>query len=335
MGVNSKQKPMTNNAVKSIGEHLKKEREAKGISLQEIANSTNISPRFLEAIEREEFEVLPGEIFVKGFMKNYAAYIGLDAAEISKEYQKRFEAPESQQASENIVKQESITPFDINHEKKFVNIWPAVIGLLALAGLGYYLRDTIINEKQSVIPEKRQSEAIVAEKKKVVSETQDKPPEQTMEVEKSDALPKEKPVETEVANASGPATDQAATEESLKPPKVLASPLPPSDAGQISPEQVEPESGREGPGSVTEKGLDMKLSATSDAWMLIKRDNSVDRKDFILRAGETIVMKADEKFTITTGNASGVKIIVNGKNVAWPDEGKVIHNFILMSPREE
>ena len=59
------------------------ERRAKtGISLKEIAESTRISIRFLEAIEREDFDVVPGGIFLRSYLKQYAAAIGCNAGEL-------------------------------------------------------------------------------------------------------------------------------------------------------------------------------------------------------------------------------------------------------------
>ena len=63
----------------SFGETLRQERELRGISLREIADATNISRRFLEAIENDCVEILPGGIFRHAFVRQYASYLGLDA----------------------------------------------------------------------------------------------------------------------------------------------------------------------------------------------------------------------------------------------------------------
>jgi cytoskeleton protein RodZ len=62
----------------SFGERLKREREMRGVSLEEIAESTKIGKRNLLALETEEFNKLPGGIFNKGFVRAYAKYLGLD-----------------------------------------------------------------------------------------------------------------------------------------------------------------------------------------------------------------------------------------------------------------
>jgi cytoskeletal protein RodZ len=61
-----------------LGEFLRRERELRHISLDDIAERTKISRRYLEAIEEGQYERLPGETFVRGFIRSYAQTIGLD-----------------------------------------------------------------------------------------------------------------------------------------------------------------------------------------------------------------------------------------------------------------
>jgi cytoskeleton protein RodZ len=64
--------------VESIGARLKREREQRKITLDEIAVSTKIGTRFLAAIEDDRFDQLPGGIFNKGFIRAYARHLGMD-----------------------------------------------------------------------------------------------------------------------------------------------------------------------------------------------------------------------------------------------------------------
>jgi cytoskeletal protein RodZ len=64
--------------VSSFGEELKRERELREISLREISEATKINLRYLDALERNDFERLPGGVFNKGFVRAYAEYIGVD-----------------------------------------------------------------------------------------------------------------------------------------------------------------------------------------------------------------------------------------------------------------
>ncbi|HVA17328.1 MAG TPA: RodZ domain-containing protein [Candidatus Dormibacteraeota bacterium] len=69
-----------------FGEHLKREREMRGVSLEEISAATRISVRFLEALENEQWERLPGGIFNRGFIRSVARFLGLDEENLVAEY---------------------------------------------------------------------------------------------------------------------------------------------------------------------------------------------------------------------------------------------------------
>jgi cytoskeleton protein RodZ len=62
----------------NFGETLKRERELRKISLREVSEATKIGLRYLEAMEENRFEQLPGGLFNKGFIRAYAKFIGLD-----------------------------------------------------------------------------------------------------------------------------------------------------------------------------------------------------------------------------------------------------------------
>jgi cytoskeleton protein RodZ len=70
----------------SFGEDLRREREIRGISIREIADATKISKRFLEAIERNDHKTLPAPVFTRGFVREYARYVGLNAEEMVNRY---------------------------------------------------------------------------------------------------------------------------------------------------------------------------------------------------------------------------------------------------------
>lgn len=69
-----------------FGEHLKRERELRGVTLEEVAAATRISPRFLEALENEQWDRLPGGAFNRGFIRSVARYLGLDEENMVAEY---------------------------------------------------------------------------------------------------------------------------------------------------------------------------------------------------------------------------------------------------------
>ena len=62
--------------------NLAKIRERRGISLQQISDATKISVRFLQAIESEEFEQLPGGIFSTSYIRQYAQHVGMEESAV-------------------------------------------------------------------------------------------------------------------------------------------------------------------------------------------------------------------------------------------------------------
>src|SRR5262249_37718635 len=74
-----------------FGANFKKARESKGISLDRVAAETRISTRFLLAIENEEFHLLPGGIFNRGFVRAYAERVGLDPDQAIANYERLTE----------------------------------------------------------------------------------------------------------------------------------------------------------------------------------------------------------------------------------------------------
>ena len=69
-----------------FGGWLRRQRELRQVSLREIADVTKISIRYLEALEDDRFDVLPAPVFAKGFLREYARYVGLDPDEVVNTY---------------------------------------------------------------------------------------------------------------------------------------------------------------------------------------------------------------------------------------------------------
>jgi cytoskeleton protein RodZ len=70
----------------TFGERLKRERELREVTLEEITSATRIGPRFLDALENEEWTALPGGVFNRGFVRSIARYLGLDEEAFLAEY---------------------------------------------------------------------------------------------------------------------------------------------------------------------------------------------------------------------------------------------------------
>ncbi|MBI1869954.1 MAG: helix-turn-helix domain-containing protein [Chlamydiae bacterium] len=80
----------------ALGQKLREAREGKGLSIEEVARMTKIPDKIIEAIEQSYYEELPAPIYVKGFLKLYARYVGLEPNEVIQDYQ-RLQGRETKQ----------------------------------------------------------------------------------------------------------------------------------------------------------------------------------------------------------------------------------------------
>ncbi|WP_053219599.1 helix-turn-helix domain-containing protein [Virgibacillus senegalensis] len=82
----------------AIGERLKEAREAKNLSLEEIQQMTKIQTRYLQAIEKENFSVMPGNFYVRAFIKEYAAAVDLDPDVLMEEHKNELPSASDESA---------------------------------------------------------------------------------------------------------------------------------------------------------------------------------------------------------------------------------------------
>lgn len=102
----------------SLGQELRRERELRGISLREIADQTKINIRFLEALENDKLDILPGTFFIKAIIREYAKSIGLEEhAALNKYYETSLTQEKEQENEEK--KEKSFSWFPKNRAKLF------------------------------------------------------------------------------------------------------------------------------------------------------------------------------------------------------------------------
>ena len=64
-----------------LGSLLTRAREARGLTLEDAERDTRISRRYLQALESEQFEVIPAPVYARGFLRSYSQYLGIDPQE--------------------------------------------------------------------------------------------------------------------------------------------------------------------------------------------------------------------------------------------------------------
>lgn len=124
---------MAEESREQFGEYLRKQREIRGFSLEEIAEQTKISLRALRAIEAEDWEVLPAEIYVRGFIRSYCETIGLDPQEALLRFEEAYRPYKHQKEEKRSRETEYLAA-----KKRFPLLWAFLLGLILLLLVGGY-----------------------------------------------------------------------------------------------------------------------------------------------------------------------------------------------------
>ncbi len=110
-----------------LGEQLRAQRKARGISLVEVTEHTKIGKKYLEALEDERFDFLPSPAYIKGFLRAYAKYLELDDEKMIRQYKTRFRNPEGEKEDQ---------PGEEQEKQNNQSIWIPLLSMIILAGLG-------------------------------------------------------------------------------------------------------------------------------------------------------------------------------------------------------
>jgi cytoskeleton protein RodZ len=106
----------------SIGDTLRHERQRRNLDLPQISNELKISTRFLDAIERDDFGKLPGGVFTKSFVRQYAGFLGLDGEELVGEMERAMHPePQLTQVPEEHRPQVPAIPMQLGENWQSVN----------------------------------------------------------------------------------------------------------------------------------------------------------------------------------------------------------------------
>lgn len=160
-----------------IGQKIKQAREEKGIEIKEVQQATKIRSKYLRAIENGNFEIVPQEVFLKGFIRVYANYVGLDGEKILAEYNQLQSSPKdkSEDKDKQAPKEDSIIEnlLKIIHKKVQMN-WKqgvvAIVVLVSIISIGLFLYRSgsvvkVFEAAQNVGKESVQKEKLVLEEK--------------------------------------------------------------------------------------------------------------------------------------------------------------------------
>lgn len=273
----------------AFGENLRREREMRGVTLEEISLATKISVRFLQAIENEEFQALPGGIFTRSFIRTYARYLGLDDERVMAEYQLVGQP----KAEEDLHKLAVGRP-SAQRPSSRAPLLALLVAAIMLGG-GYLLFR--YSRRVAEVPVRQTYPEPVAAA-----------PAPAPGVTTSPSSSSSTPTPAAPPNPEGTAASGTSTASpTVNPPGPSPGPTesPSQTGGTATP-----------PGQPAEKdsGLLLQVAATERAWVGIEADGKTVLQG-VLKPNEVRTLKARESFDVTTGNAQGIILTLNGETL--------------------
>ena len=286
-------------ALAGPGEQLRAARLQQGLEIADVARQLKLFPRQIEALETDNFAALPSLVFVRGFIRNYARVLGLDAQPLLRMAGVTLEpavagptppvtAPKAEPVmaptappGDDIVVPIPIAPAEPNRS------WAWLIGavvVVVVAGFGYgFLRQPSSNDTGAEVPVTLQPQPAVGSGQ--------------------EAAGMAPPTTTDAANPANPAAAGAAPGIAPTPAETAAA-MP----GKAIPDvAADP--------SATGSGPAIHLSFSHAAWVEIRDRGGVVVFSQLSPAGAQRVVRGTPPFTLVVGNASGVAITYNGREV--------------------
>ena len=121
-------------SMETFGKKLTEARTARGLDFDQVSRETNITRRYLEALEREDFSVFPGEPYLLGFLRNYCEYLGLNANEIISAY-KNLKIQETPIPLKELMPKRTLTDAIVGNPNT-VKIAASAVGIILVVIIG-------------------------------------------------------------------------------------------------------------------------------------------------------------------------------------------------------
>jgi cytoskeleton protein RodZ len=298
--------------MESIGDFFRHVRETKGLTLDDVASKTRIHPDFLIALEEGNFTKLPDQVFAKGFVRSYARSLGLDEDDAMRRFEGSAGAFYDKQTEREQLRLQQAE--DDRRRKTNRKVVAAATGV-ALLGLILL----VTREQPSVTLHRPQVDPGQAGTKNLRLPSPS---------EKKESAPADRAQEPPKSSSVLPSRSVAPTPSST----TMAPALQTESTDPVRPasEGTEPVGGMPiDPGIPSDASMVLDLEALELTWVVVQVDNGSPR-EALMRPGERARWKGSDRFTLTLGNAGGVRVELNGK-VQGPfgPTGKVARDIIL------
>lgn len=293
----------------SFGENLRKARQARNMTLQEIATATKIGTRSLQALEDERFDLLPGGIFNKGFVRSYARTVGLNEEKTVAAYMAAASVTDPETDLQTLSSQvdaarkPSREPWFALNAAAFVGILAVIVGL----GLGsLWLKE-----------HRKEAREQAAVQHQMESSTVSAPP---VSIPASPAVSDRNVAGATSPNAGLPANANQSTSQITNPVDTspvqsgAANPAVGTSPQSAAPAQSKPDTAQDRNASAAP--VEVSISATARAWISVRSDGkSVESLTLDPEKPEsrTRNYRAQEKLMLTVGNPAGLSVTYNGR----------------------
>jgi cytoskeletal protein RodZ len=275
-----------------FGEYLRREREMRGVSLEEISTATKISIRFLQAIENEELSKLPGGIFTRSFVRTYARYLGLDEERVLADCQ--LAGQHKPEVDIRRITANRARPNGAASRTRIIALLMA--GVLLAIGYVLFRHSRRVMEQQSSTP-------MVTAPSTTAPGTN--PPPTAAPVQPSTPAQPEN-------NPSLPATSTSPPAGAATAPGTLPGGAPSPGAKANPPNQSATSEATSPVAAHTD--LVLQVAATERVWVAVDADGKTVLQK-VLNPNEVENLKALDSFDVTMGNAQGVVLTLNGETL--------------------
>jgi cytoskeleton protein RodZ len=300
--------------VESFGARLKREREQRRITLDDIALSTKIGARFLAALEEEQFDRLPGGIFNKSFVRAYARYLGIDETQAVADYVAASAETLPESRPEETIDLAAMAAQSKKTDRSTGGIpWGAfalalLIVAFSFAVWGFYSRE------KTARPARAPSSLPKASAPAPANVTPDAPS-KLSPPEMVSASSQPAAGLSDAGPAPEPAAPVSAPPQSASPQS--AAPEPGTPGSTTSVPAVAAAAAPPVPGSIPGSFL-VQVKAREDSWVSIVADGKPVMEQILSASAEKSI-EAHSQVILKTGNVGALDILFNGKQL--PPQG--------------
>jgi cytoskeleton protein RodZ len=294
----------------TFGERLRRAREIRAISLEEIAAATKISTRQLRALEQERFDLLPGGIFNKGYLRAYANYIGIDEASAIADYLRAVhesppDPPAGKVDSASSARQKIRPPIK-GPRWTALPVIPLLVLVMVILGAAGGWR--LYRERRADNRSSRLNVAGPRSSGNTASAVPASVPASIHAASPSSAAPSSQ----SAAGAPGaplPDTSAARASRQNQPPAVM-----PANQTAAQPTSPELPASKNSSGSAVGAPFAVTVRAKNHAWVSIKSDGKLLLRG-LMKPFDVRTIYANHQVIFWTGDAGEVELSFNGKDV--------------------